>query len=530
MLGLALSIIIIDTTLLNVSLRTIIEELHTDIHKLQWVISAYALTLAALTITGGRLGDLFGRKRMFVLGAIIFAIGSFIASISHSVGMLLLGESFIEGIGAALMMPATASLLVANFYGRERAIAFGVWGGLAGASSAIGPILGGYLTSNFSWRWGFRINVFVAAILVIGSVLVRDSRDDSRRPSLDVFGVILSAIGLTAIIFGIIEASTYGWFFAKQSFAIGGWTLPLGALSVVPFSLVLGAIFLLLFGLWELRRERADKTPLVSLGIFRNHQFTSGVITTGIISIGQSGIIFAIPVFLQGVRGLDALHTGLALLPLSLVMLIVAPLSGVLTRYTTAKRLVQIGLFINFVAILVLYWTLNPDTTPWQLAPGLGLYGLGMGFVMAQISNLSLSAVPVREAGEASGINNTLRQIGQSLGSAIIGSVLLTVIATNVQSSVAASPDIPADLRPELTTTLTQSAADLNFSELAGNPNLSPAVTQEIQTIMKDSMTEGNRQSLLYTALFSFLGFLTAFSLPNRKLEQQEKATAVAGH
>src|SRR5437763_1846108 len=171
-LSLALAIIIIDTTLLNVSLETLIRELHTTLQSLQWVISAYSLTLAALTVTGGRLGDIFGRKRMFMLGAFLFAVGSFIASISRSVPTLIAGESIIEGIGAAMMMPATASLLVAKYRGHDRALAFGVWGGVAAAASAIGPILGGFLTTHFSWRWGFRINVFVVAILLAGSVII----------------------------------------------------------------------------------------------------------------------------------------------------------------------------------------------------------------------------------------------------------------------------------------------------------------------------------------------------------------------
>src|SRR5579885_2171189 len=174
-LSLALMIIVIDTTILNVSLRNIVNDLHTNLQGLQWVISAYALTLAALTITGGRLGDLFGRKKMFMLGAIIFAVGSFITSISHNVGMMISGESVIEGVGAALMMPATASLLVANYRGRDRAIAFGIWGGIAAASSALGPLVGGFLTTHFSWRWAFRINVFVAIILLLGSVIIAES-------------------------------------------------------------------------------------------------------------------------------------------------------------------------------------------------------------------------------------------------------------------------------------------------------------------------------------------------------------------
>ncbi len=220
-LSLALAIIIIDTTILNVSLGTIIRDLKTDIQSIQWVITIYALILAAFTITGGRLGDFFGRKKMFIIGAIVFAVGSFIASISHHVGLLLIGEAVIEGFGAAMMLPATASLLVANYRGRDRAVAFGVWGGVAAASAALGPIVGGFLTTHYSWRWAFRINVFIAAILVVGAFLVHESRDESERPRLDFTGIILSAAGLLSLVFGIIESETYGWLKAKEVFMIG---------------------------------------------------------------------------------------------------------------------------------------------------------------------------------------------------------------------------------------------------------------------------------------------------------------------
>src|SRR2546423_4004307 len=190
-LSLALAIIIIDTTLLNVSLSTLVRELHTTLQALQWVISAYSLTLAALTVTGGRIGDLFGRKKMFRVGAIIFAAGSFLASISRNLPTLLIGESIIEGFGAALMMPATASLLVAKYRGHDRSIAFGIWGAVAAAASAVGPILGGFLTTHYSWRWGFRINVVVAAILVTGAIIIDENESREGKKKIDFIGVLL---------------------------------------------------------------------------------------------------------------------------------------------------------------------------------------------------------------------------------------------------------------------------------------------------------------------------------------------------
>ena len=216
-LSLALAIIIIDSTLLNVSLSTLIRELHTNLQKLQWVISAYSLMLAALTVTGGRMGDLFGRKRMFMGGAVVSVVGAFVASISHSFPVLLLGESIIEGIGAALMMPATASLLVQKYRGHDRAIAFGIWGGVAAAASAIGPILGGFFTTHYSWRWGFRINIFVCAVLLAGSFLVEDT-ERPREKSIDWIGVLLSSAGLFCVVFGIIESESYGWIRARKPF------------------------------------------------------------------------------------------------------------------------------------------------------------------------------------------------------------------------------------------------------------------------------------------------------------------------
>ncbi len=528
-LSLALAIIVIDTTLLNVSLGTIIREFNTTLQSIQWVITAYALTLAALTITGGRLGDLFGRKRMFMLGAIIFAIGSFIASDSHNIPTMVMGESIIEGIGAALMMPATSSLLVSIFRGRERAIAFGVWGGIAAAAAALGPILGGWLTTNFSWRWGFRINVVVAAILLIGSVIITEVRDDKEKPTLDWLGVFLSALGLLAVVFGIIEASTYGWWKAKEAFAIGSYTVPtwLG-LSITPYSIVLGIILLILFGLWQKRVEARGQTPLVSLGIFQNRQFTSGSLTTAVMSLGMTGMIFTLPVFLQAIKGLDAYHTGLSLLPMSLTILVAAPLSGFLSSKIRPKYLIQLGLFLNFIGAIVMRQLMAVDASPASLSPGLIIFGAGLGLVMAQVSNLTLSAVPVSLAGEASGINNTLRQVGSTLGSAIIGAVLLSALTANLTAGITTSPNIPETLKPTIANAVSKQTTNIEFG---GGAQLSsavpPQVTQEIKRVSDQAMVDANKAAFAYTALFAFLGFVTSFFLPNVPVSGREREHSV---
>ncbi len=518
-LSLALAIIIIDTTLLNVSLETLIRELHTTLQSLQWVISAYSLTLAALTVTGGRLGDIFGRKRMFRLGAFLFAVGSFIASISRSVPTLIVGESLVEGIGAALMMPATASLLVAKYRGHDRAIAFGIWGGVAAAASAVGPILGGFLTTHFSWRWGFRINVGVVALLLLGSSILGDEPATGRK-TIDWVGVLLSALGLFAIVFGIIEASSYGWIHAIKPFAVAGWELDLGGLSIVPFSILAGLLILAGFALWEWHVESAGGLPIVSPRIFQNRSFVAGASVVGVMMLAQNGVIFSLPVFLQSVRSLDAFHTGLTLLPMSLLLLIVSPSAAALTKKIPPKRLVQAGLVVNFFALLALRWALGVDTRLTALIPGLALYGVGLGLVLSQINNLTLSSVPVAEAGEASGVTNTFRQIGSSLGAAIIGSVLLTSIVVDLQAAVAASPQIPPSARPAIDRLLRQQSSSLAFGAGGLFDRLPPATRDEMIAARRVATTNGNRKALLYGAGFILLGLLVSTRLPLRAQER----------
>jgi EmrB/QacA subfamily drug resistance transporter len=519
-LSLALMIIIIDTTLLNVSLANIIQDLKTNIQSMQWVISAYSLMLAAFTITGGRLGDIFGRKKMFLIGAIFFAAGSSLASISTSVGMLIWGEAIIEGIGAALMMPATASLIVANYKGKDRAVAFGVWGGIAAVALAIGPILGGYLTTHYSWRWGFRINIFVVLALLAGSFLLSESEDDTHKPTIDWLGIILSSAFLFSFVFGIIEASRYGWWYAKEVFMIGNTAIALHEnLSISVLAFIWGLILLICFLLWELRLERKKAMPLVSLHLFKNKQFTSGLITTAIISLGQSGTIFSVTLFLQAVRSLDAIHTGLSLLSMAITLFIASPLAGYLSRKIAPKILIMIGLGINIVAILYLRTEISPEATVLSVAPALALYGIGLGFIISQLSNLTLSAVPIEEAGEASGINGTLRQVGQTLGSAVVGAVLLSVLSSSLVASIKTSLVLPENLKEPIANQVIAAHSNIEFGGVQAIASQfgNPAVGSELKKLSDDAMTKANKDALLVGVVIVVLGFISASFLPKTK-------------
>lgn len=527
-LSLALAIIIIDTTLLNVSLSTIIRDLNTDIQSIQWVITAYSLTIASLMITGGRLGDLFGRKKMFIVGAVIFAVGSFIASISTNVQTMIAGESIIEGIGAALMMPATASLLVSRYKGRDRGIAFGIWGGVAAASTAIGPLLGGFFTTYYSWRWGFRINIVVALLLILGSKVIKEYRDTDEVPSLDWVGVLLSATGMLATVYGIIESSTYGWWKAKVEYSVFGHAYHLAGYSITPFAIGLGVILLALFVLWEGHRDKTGRTPLVSLKLFKNRQFMAGVGTTSILTLGQAGLIFSIPVFMQAVRGENAFQTGLALLPLSITALIVAPLGGFFSHKIAPKRLVQVGLFSSFLGYIVLGQTFQVDATPVDFIPALILMGAGIGLTMASISNLTLSAVSPKQSGEASGVNNTMRQVGGTLGTAIIGAVLISAISANLIKGINDSREIPEAIKPLITDKISSQTSNVEFEGGAKLPASVPeAIGKDIGRIGKKAITDANKEAIKYASIFAFIGFLAAFSLPGGKNIEAEEDIAV---
>jgi EmrB/QacA subfamily drug resistance transporter len=529
-LALALSIIIIDTTILNVSIKAIISDLNTTVQNLQWVIAAYSLTLAAFTITGGRLGDLYGRKKMFMLGAILFAIGSGMAAIATSFPMLLAGESIVEGIGAALMMPATASLLVATYKGKDRAIAFSVWGSMAAASAAIGPILGGWLGTNYTWRWAFLINIFVAALLVVGTIVfLKESRDTEEKSDLDLVGVLLSAVGLFWLVYGFIETSTYGWWHATQNFAIFGHSATPGGLSPVPLAIGFGLLTLFAFVRWQFHQEKVGKTPLVSMKLFKNKQFVSGSVVFAVLSLGQVGLFFALPVFFQGVLGLDAFHTGLALLPLPLGIFVGAPGSLALRKKLTPKRIIQLGLAITVISTLWLRATLAPHVGVMDLAPMLFIYGVGMGFVMGMISNLTLSAVNVQQSGEASGVNNTLRNVGSTLGSAIIGAVVLSAIATNLTTGIKDSKVIPVQAKAAITQAVAGHAGEIQFGEATQSKSINPTIAKEMVVIANQATTDANKTALGLMSIFVLIALALSSQLPNvQNLEKNEKA--VAGH
>jgi len=521
-MALALFIVVLDTTIINVSIKAIIGDLHSNLKAIQWVITGYSLMLAAFTITGGRLGDIFGRKRMFMIGAVVFGIGSLMASQARSSNFLMLSVSLVEAGGASLMLPATASLLVSTYRGKDRALAFGVYGAVAGAAGTIGPILGGWLTSNYSWRWNYLINPIVVLVILAGSFLVHEAQErHPHRP--DILSIVLSALGLGGVVYGIIESSTYGWVKAKAAYEIFGSHFHLLGISVSAYAIVFGLIFVVLFLLRQAMLEDTGRTPLVSTGLLKNRQFTSGTIVLAVAVLGQFGLIFTLPVFLQGLLGKDAFHTGIAVLPLSLAILVGSPLAGVLSgkRDVPQRYLIQIGLVLVIIGSILLRMEVSATATAVTFIPGLIGFGLGFGLLIAQLTNLTLSAVSVQMAGEASGVNNTFRQIGTSMGQALIGALLISALATQLNHDVSASKILPPAAKPQVAAAIASAAQSLGTGNPDQNSHLPAPVVKEIVRIKNDTIVTGVKRGMEGVIAASVLALLLSTQLPKRAQQHE---------
>ena len=425
-LSTSLFIIVLDNTILNVAVPTIIRQFHTQVSSMQWVISGYSLVFASLLISFGRLGDIYGRRRLFFLGAGLFGVGSLVASLSQSVVQLFIGESLLEGIGAAMMLPATLAILSTTFTGRERGIAFAVWGSVAGGAGALGPWVGGILTTNYSWRWAFRVNVIIAPLAIIaGVVYVRESKDDRAR-GLDPLGVLTVTVGLLALVFGIIEAARYGWWRPIGNQTFGSWNWPFDGVSIVPISLAIAVLMLAAFTRLELVRTRSGKPVVFDFSDLSHRGFRYGLINTAVLAMGEFGAFFVLPLFLQSGRHLSAVRTGTWLLPAGVMAFIGGGIGGRLSRRFGPKYVITIGLTAEAIGIFLYVAAFSSSTTFLALLPGLMLHGIGIGFATSQLTNVVLSDIPPHKAGSASGAAGMVRQVGTALGIALIGAIFVS--------------------------------------------------------------------------------------------------------
>jgi EmrB/QacA subfamily drug resistance transporter len=412
--ALGVSLIIMDATVVNVALPVIIEDLHLDSTQAEWMNAVYSLMFAAFLMTLGRIGDISGRRRLFLVGMLVFVAAS-IAAGSSGGGAALIAARLLQGVGAAMILPATLSTVNAMFTGRERAIAFAVGGSTIGGMAAVGPLVGGWLTTDVSWRWAFWINVPVGLLVIAGILtVVPETRDESAPRGLDLSGVVLSALGLGAIVFALIEGQNYGW-----------WRQASGTLSPVPIALAVGLLLMAEFVAVQRARARRGKVVLVDLRLLGIRSFRYGAIAALIVALGEFGLLFTLPLLLQNSLGFSALGTGWLIVSLAVGTFVVSGMTPQLTQRYGGRAVVRMGLAAEAFAVAGLALTLSASISGWLIAGWLFLYGIGVGMATAQLTSVILAEVPVADSGQASGLQSTFRQLGSALGVAILGSLLI---------------------------------------------------------------------------------------------------------
>ncbi|GAA3803949.1 MFS transporter [Cellulomonas soli] len=492
-LALGVSLVIMDATIVNVALPVVIEDLGLDSSGAQWMNAIYSLVFASLMLTVGRVGDLYGRKRLFAVGLAVFMAASLVAGASTSPAMLI-GSRLVQGVGAAMVLPSTLSTLNAMFQGRERGIAFAIWGSTIGGMAAVGPLVGGWLATDVSWRWAFWLNIPFGLLALVGiRRYIDETRDTTLRRGTDVPGVLLSTLGLAGIVFGLIEGAYFGW-----------WLRPSGAPSPVPFALLGGAALLAAFVVVEQRRVLADKVALVDLGLLRLRSFRFGIIAALIVSLGEFGLLFTLPLLLQGALGYTALGTGFLVLWLAVGTFLVSGATPQLTARIGQRSVVRIGLGLEAVAIAGLALTLSTTVPGAAIAAWLFLYGIGVGMATAQLTSVILVEVPLAESGQASGFQTTVRQLGSALGVALLGGLLVATMTSQTTARLADSDLTPA--QREQVVAIVHGTAGAGIPSLAADPATAAAAADaEAALVHASKVTTGIAAGVLVVGLASTL-------------------------
>jgi EmrB/QacA subfamily drug resistance transporter len=512
-------LMVLDQAVMNVAISQLVEDFDTTVTTIQVVIALYALVMAALMVTGAKLGDLLGRRRTFAIGLGIYATGSALTAASWSVTTLMLGWSILEGIGAALVLPALVALAAGNYTGKDRAVAYGVLGGVAGAGIAVGPILGGWATTEVTWRIVFVGEVVVAGLILLGTRMIQEPAPEGRGQRLDWVGSVLAALGLALIVIGVLQASNWGWLRPLDS-----PIEPFG-FSLTPFVIAAGGLVLAAFRAWVRHREERGEEPLVHFRLFRIATLRGGLLMLLAQNLILMGIFFTIPLYLQIVLGLDALETGVRMLPASVGLFVAALAGSKLASRFAARPLVRVGLGITLLSTLMLLAVIKPelDTAPFLAA--MGVLGVGMGLVISQLGNVVQSAVADRDRSEAGGVQNTAQQLGSSLGTALLGAVVITGLIAAFSNNVAADPDVPKDVKQQVEIRLGGDVSFVASEEVRDGATEAGLESETVNSLVEnyeDAQLDALKTAFLFAALIVLASFWAARRLPTRLFAELE--------
>lgn len=525
-LSLAQFLMVLDQAVMNVSITQLVEDFDTTVTVIQGVITFYALTMAALMITGGKIGDIWGRRRAFWVGLLIYAAGSALTAVSADVWQLLLGWSILEGIGAALVLPALVALVAGSYQGPDRAVAYGVIGGVAGAGIAVGPILGGWVTTDFTWRYVFVGEVVLALIIVFLVRWITDPPKPKPAPQIDWVGAVLSALGLGLLVYGLLQASEWGWVRDVNS-----PVAPLG-LALTPFVVGGGLVVLGLFFRWSERRMRLGRDPLFRLGLLDIKPLKAGLQMFLLQNLILMGVFFSIPLYLQVVQGLDALDTGLKMLPVSVTMFVMSFVGARMSQTWTPQRIVRWGLWVLLVSVLVLAGTIEPTLQGPAFGMSMALLGVGMGLLASQLGNVVQSSVGPRDRSETGGLQYTAQQLGSSIGTALIGAIVISVLASAFLNQIATDPRISDEISDQLTVELNGSIQFVSATDVE-KALAESELTSEEQEAIVEIYSEGQlvalHVGLLVAAGIVVFALFIVRRIPDRRLDEGSEDEADEG-
>ncbi len=500
----------LDSSVMNVSIATVADDVGTTVTGIQGAITAYTLVMAALMLTGAKIGAIIGRKRAFAIGCVIYGCGSFTTSIAPSLPVLLFGWSFLEGVGAALIMPAIVALVAGNFPTERRPAAYGLVAAAGAVAVAVGPLIGGFCTTYFSWRWVFAGEVVVVLAILLLTRRIADAPVE-ERPKLDVVGSVLSALGLGLVVFGVLRTSEWGWIQPKPDGP--SWA----NLSPTVWLVLAGLLVIWVFFRWEHRREAKGDEPLLRPDMLRNRQLSGGLTMFFFQFLVQAGIFFVVPLYLSVCLGLSALATGARLLPLSVTLLAAAIGIPRLLPTVSPRLIVRCGLLSLLAGTVVLLASLDTDTGPEIVFVPMLLVGLGIGALASQLGAVTVSAVPDEDSPEVGGVQNTMTNLGASLGTAIAGSLLIGALAVSFSSNIDQSSAIPARVKEQAQVTIAGGVpfiSDADLQTALDEAGVNSKTADAAVDAYSEARLDGLRAALAILALLALCALFAAQRIP----------------
>jgi MFS family permease len=509
----------LDTSVMNVSIATVAEDVDTTVTGIQGAITAYTLVMASLMITGAKIGALIGRKRAFAIGCVVYGCGSLTTALSPSLPVLLLGWSFLEGVGAALILPAIVALVAGNFPTERRPAAYGLVAAAGAIAVAVGPLVGGFFTTYSSWRWVFAGEVLIVLVILLLTRRIADAPAETR-PRLDLVGTVLSAAGLGMLVFGVLRSSEWGWIHPKTDGP--SWA----GLSPTVW-LILGGLFVIwVFSRWEVRRVARGEEPLVRPGMLKNRQLSGGLIMFFFQYLAQAGLFFVVPLFLSVCLGLSALATGARLLPLSITLLVAAIGIPRFLPDVSPRLVVRGGLIALFAGTAVLLGALDEDAGPEVVFVPMLLIGLGIGALASQLGAVTVSAVPDDESPEVGGIQNTMTNLGASMGTALAGSIMIAAVASSFLANIQQSSAIPSRVKAEAQVELAGGvpfASDADLEEALDEAGASSRGSDAAVDAYREARIEGLRSALAILAALVLGALFFTQRIPSKQPRGAER-------